>query len=107
MLERERDKCTIESTVSKLISLLNKLTEVFQDACPNFRHVHPGKPPHYRSAVWPHQKLLKVPLDVVDLERFPEQSVGVTETVPHRWASILQKCEKGLFVVSIHIHLLK
>ena len=35
----------------------------------------PVVPAHEGHAIWPHQELLKVPADVMDLHGFPEEAV--------------------------------
>lgn len=56
----------------------------------DLRNVDTWVPPHGWLPVRSHQKLFKVPLDVVELHRLPEQSVfGVAEAVSNRRARVL------------------
>lgn len=74
----------------------------------DLRDVHTWVPPHHRLPVWPHQKLFKVPLNVVGLHWLPEQSPGrVSEVVSDGWAGVLKESENLLLVFSIHITFLK
>lgn len=64
--------------------------QVFVNVSSDLRNVDTWVPPHHRLPVWSHQKLFKVPLDVVDLQRPPEQPVvGVTKVVSNWRAGVL------------------
>lgn len=57
----------------------------------DLRNVDTWVPPHHWLSVGPHQKLFKVPLDVADLHRLPEQSASrVPKAVSNRGAGALQ-----------------
>ena len=82
--------------------------QVFVNVSSDLRNVDTWVPPHHRLPVWSHQKLFKVPLDVVDLQRPPEQPVvGVTKVVSNWRAGVLKEGENLLLVFSIHITFLK
>jgi len=67
-----------------------ELVEVFANVGPDLRHIDPGKPPHHWLPVRTNQELLKVPLDVINLQRIPEQPIGgVSKAVSNRWAGVL------------------
>lgn len=69
--------------------LSEELSEIFVNVGPDLRHVDSRVPSHHGLPIWSHQKLLEVPLDVIDLQRAPEQPFGVPKAVPNRWAGIL------------------
>lgn len=49
-------------------------------------------PSHHRLPVWANQKLLKVPLDVSEFERLPEQSAGeFSKAVSNGRAGVLKR----------------
>lgn len=65
---------------------------MFANVGSDLRNVDARVPPHYWLPVGPHQELFKVPLDVTELKRFPEQSaIGVIEVFSNWWAGALHK----------------
>lgn len=85
-----------------------QLEEVFANVSSHLRRGHARVPPHHRLAVWSHQKLLKVPLDVAGLQRLPEQSAVDVAKVASNWrAGALEESVNLLLVFSIHITFLK
>lgn len=72
------------------------------------RYVDTWVPPHHRLPFRSHQKLLKVPLDVTDLKRLPEQSaVGAAKVTPHWRTGAFKERKNFLLTFSIHISFLK
>lgn len=66
--------------------------EDVQDVGSDLRNLHPGKPPHQGLSIRTHQKLLEVPLDVVDVQGLPEESAGHgSKAVAHRWTRFLKR----------------
>lgn len=61
------------------------MEQVFANVSSDLRNVDTGVPPLHRLPVWSHQKLFKVPLDVADLQRLPEQSVSRVAEVVSNW----------------------
>lgn len=69
-----------------------KSEQVFANVSSDLGNIDARVPPHYRLPVQPNQELFKVPLDVADLKRLPEQSVGgVIEVVSNRRAGVLHE----------------
>lgn len=61
------------------------LEQVFTDVSSDLRDVDTRVPPHHGLPVWAHQELLKVPLDVADPQRLPEESVSRLPKVVSHW----------------------
>lgn len=90
------------------VLLGEKLVEVFADIGRNFGHADPGVPSHHGLSVWTHQELLKVPLDVTDLQSVPEEPVGgVPKAVSYGRTGSLQKSVHPLLMFTVHIASLK
>lgn len=88
--------------------LLFLKSDVCPDVSSDLRDVDPGKPPHHRAAVGPNQEFLEVPLDVRCLERVPEKPVGgIPKTLSDGGTSVLEESEEALFILTVHITLLK
>lgn len=84
------------------------LEQVFADVSSDHGDVDARVPPHHRLPVRSHQKLFKVPLDVAEPQRLPEQpAVGVAEVVPDWRAGALKESENLLLVFSVHVTFLK
>jgi len=85
-----------------------QLEQVFVNVISDLRDVDARVPPHYRLPVGPHQEFFKVPFDVADLKRLPEQSVGgVVEVVSNWRAGVLKESENIMLIFSINIAFLK
>lgn len=65
------------------------------------------KPPHHRLSLRINQKFLKVPLNVMDLHRCPEESCRVTKSFHNWWTGVLQEGVNFLFIFPIYINFLK
>lgn len=93
----------MEFFFSSLVFRISRVEE-FYDVGPDFGNVHPREPPHQWLSIRAHQKLLEVPLDVIDFQRFPKQPAGgVSKAVSCRWAGILNKQRKKDYVNPILI----
>lgn len=79
-----------------ILSLLQVLLlQVFLYVRSDLRNVDAGVPPLHWLSVGSHQKLLKVPLDVAEFKRLPEQSaIGVIEVFSNWRARALHKPKK-------------
>lgn len=83
------------------------LPHVGQDVLLDVADRGPVVPAHDGFAIWPHQELLKVPADVMDLHRFPEEAVRRAQELRGGRTGVLQERVDLLFILPIHISFLK
>lgn len=81
--------------------------QVLDDILLDDGHGNSGEPTSDSFAVGANEKLLKIPLDVREFERLPEEPIGSSKTVSHWGAGILQIGELLLLIFTVHVPFLK
>lgn len=80
---------------------------VGQDVHLDIADCGPVVPAHDGYSVRPHQELLKVPADVVDLHGFPEEAARCAQELRGGRTGVLQESVELLLFVPVHIPFLK
>lgn len=83
------------------------LPHVGQDVQLDVADCGPVVPAHDGFTVRPHQELLKVPADVMDLHGFPEEAVRRAQELRGGRAGVLQERVDLLLFLPVHISFLK
>lgn len=68
-------------------------------------NICPVKPPHHRLSLRINQKFLKVPLNVMDFHRCPEESRRITKSFHNWWTGVLSGKIKLNFVSVFRIRM--